>query len=104
MFAPILILMFGQYGVTHVMASPNGIVCDWDGLTDGKVDYGEYESKRGNSIIVDSKEPENVVVVGQDEKRVGVSFRIEIASQPGTITYQKVHKCAEGKDLRDIRK
>lgn len=78
----------GKIDVLHVGAEQAGIQCDSDGDSDGNVDYRGYEDSRGIEITVDEIEPKGVVVVGQDAKRLGVSFRVSIRSMPGTIIYE----------------
>jgi hypothetical protein len=85
----VVILFFGQFGIEKVGASAmiDNDGCDLMEPDHGFVKYGDYEDARGVTVAVDTIEPKNVVVVGQDEKRKGVSFYIKVESQPGTIKY-----------------
>jgi hypothetical protein len=82
--------IFGAYGHKQVNAGPNGDVygvCDYMRPSGGNVDFGYYENKRGIIVTVSEPTPKWVVIVSQDEQRVGVSFDIHVASQPGTVRY-----------------
>ena len=53
----------------------------------GDVNYFLYEDTRGITTTVDNIEPKGVVIISQDEEKIGVSFDIRVESQPGTISY-----------------
>jgi hypothetical protein len=83
----VVLLTLGQINARRVEASTIQIGCDLDGPENGNVKYYPKESTRGISVTIDEIEPQGVVIVGQDEERVGVSFHVNITSLPGTITY-----------------
>jgi hypothetical protein len=89
-YAGVLVFIFGPYGIEKVSASPHQEdigVCDYMRPNGGDVNYGRNENTRGITTTVDNIEPKGVVIISQDEEKIGVSFDIRVESQPGTISY-----------------
>jgi hypothetical protein len=91
MAAVILVCIFGPGELTTARANPRADAdndgCDLMEPDHGNVTYGKNEELRAVSVTVDTIEPKHVVIIGQDEKKKGVSFHIKVESLPGKISY-----------------
>ena len=98
-YAGVLVFIFGPYGIEKVSASPHQEdigVCDYMRPNGGDVIFSP-NYPRGITTTVDNIEPKGVVIISQDEEKIGVSFDIRVESQPGTISYMapEWHCCGD---------